>query len=492
MGFAWAQGVWDGSSLQPEIQSLIRSSALQTNDTYSWREPVFAEPGLFHSFLGWKSLTTSLADVFTAKQPRHGFLQYAYRDSAVDFSAEANFFTGFEQTLSTPGPYGFLYMGLKVNSQLNDRFKVKANWWNGTYYFDLDAAEDATLIDSYYNRDPNKIWLDNLNGSLSYNDKYFNLAVGRGKFQIGNSISSSIILSDRCNDYNFFAHEEKLGDVRFAFLHGFLAADSTVTVNGQPMYPRKYLALHQMTYEPYDWLVLYAGENVIYGNRDLDLGYLLPVLFWRVAKHNLNDTDNLMMYCGANLKPSDNLTLYANFTLDELTFRKIFSNWWGNKYALQAGASLKLPSPIRKAAAPSRLTVELTAIRPWTYAHYMNITMYSHDREPLGYAKGANLLNLTAELNLPLASNLTWGFLAAGTVQGSEGNDWALNYMDYFSSGLLTEEADWLQGDKEISWDLANTLSWQFLAHQSLILSHRSAWAEQTRHELLCGWQISF
>ena len=447
---------------------------------------------MFQSFLGWNSLTTSLADVFTAREPRHAFLQYAFRDSAVDFSAETNFFTGYEHTLSTPGGYGFLYMGLRVNSQLNEKFKVKANWWNGTYYFDLDAAEGASLIDSYYNRDPNKIWLDNLNGSLSYTDSHFNLALGRGRFQIGNSISSSVILSDRCNDYNFFAAEEKLGQVRFAFMHGFLAADSTLTVNGKPTLPRKYMALHQMTYTPFEWLELFAGENVIYGNRDLDLGYLLPALFWRVAKHNLNDTDNLLMYCGANVKPNPNLTLYANFALDELTFRKILSNWWGNKYALQTGVSWEIPGKNLCSQEQPRLSVELTAIRPWTYAHYMNQTMYSHDRHPLGYIKGANLLNLTAEFNLPLTTNMRWDIQASGTIQGSEGNDWALNYMDYFSSGLLTEEADWLEGEDDLSWELANTINWQFLAHQSLLLSHRSIWSDQSRHEILCGLQISF
>ncbi len=493
LGVCYAEPLWENSAFMPDVRSHFQPSLLSENDTYVDTEPYVPQDGLFQSFQSWKSFSGSLVEIFTARQAKHAFFQYAYRDSSIDYTAEANFYTGYEHRLDDPGSYGMTYMGMRMNSQLNERFKMRANWWSSATYFDLEAAQGSPLIDGFYNLGQYRLWLDNVSGSLSYNTKHFTAALGRGKFQIGNSISGSIILSDRVNDYDFILSEEKLGKVRFSSLHGFLMADSTSTAAGLRRYPEKYVALHQISYQPENWLELYFGENVIYGNRSIDLSYLLPTFFWRITKHNDFDNDNLLLYGGINVTPNPDLTIYLNGAVDELTVFKMFSNWWGNKYAIQTGASLQLPSLAKTPGLVPRVGLEFTAIRPWTYTHYVNHAMYSHDQHPLGYPKGANLLDLSSELNFPLSRRMTWNSQASLTWQGSVGNDWRLNYTDYYPAAVVnTAQADWLEGDVTFSCVWQNTLQVEVMGHHTLLLGHSSDFSGAPRHKLFGNWQIHF
>jgi hypothetical protein len=487
-----ADDLWDGSALKPDIASRLQFSLLQQNQTYIEKEPVVQDNTFFSPFMGLRSLGRSLADIATAKQRKRAFIQYAYRDSSMDFKCNANFYMGYDQCLYKQDTYSFLYMGLGVYTKINDNFRIQGDWWNGTFFFDLPTAEQSPLIDGFHRPMGSRIWLDNINGSVSYKNKYVKAALGRGKFQIGNTVSGSIILSDKVNDYDFIAAEGTIGKLKYSFMHGFILADTLITVGGLQRYPEKFVALHQLTYQPSEKLDVFAGEDVVYGNKGMDLSYFLPILFGRLTKHHEFDNDNLLIYCGANYRPNKRLSLYLNYAMDEITFSKIFTNWWGNKYAVQTGASLRFPSRSGDPLLDKRLTLELTAIRPWTYTHYQNHSMYSHDQHPLGYVKGSNLIDLTAELDLPVTQRLSFASQISGTVQGSEGNDWRLNYMDYFSSGLLTQEAQWLQGDKTYSAQILNTLRWNVLAHHSLLIGHRSLFGAEPVHQVLLGWQMNF
>lgn len=492
---ACAGMLWPDSAFQPAIRSQFSSSLLAANDVYNEREPLFAEAGLHHPFRSFASFRDGLKDALSGGKPRSALLQYAYGDSAVDFLGELNFVAGYEQRLDDPGAYGFLYKGVRFNSVINKRLKLRALWWSGGFFGDKDAAEQSPLIDGYRTRKGDKLRLDNLNADISYRNSWLTAALGRGRFQSGNSISGSLVLSDQVNDYGYFLAEGKVGAWQLSFLHGSLtAAKETPPVrNAEDLIPDKYVALHQITYRHRDWLTLFGGESVIYGNRGLDLNYLLPHTFWRVTEHNLGDRDNVLIFAGTSIKPTQNLTLYLNGALDELTYSKLFTNWWGNKYALQTGAALHLPAlSIYRDALP-RLVLEATAVRPWTYTHYTNHTMYSHDGRALGYPKGSNLVDISAELNLPLNSWLQWNSTLSHTWQGSVGNIWSLDYSDYFTSAEMdTAETRWLEGDVTRVFQLQNTLRLELLAHHSFLLGHSSTFGKADKHQLFGSWQFSF
>lgn len=484
-----AKPLWEDSAFKPKVRSFVSFSPLDYNDTYDVRTPLVNEQGLKHPFWNWNIFKSSLLEAFSPGERTTSLIQYAYRDSNLDYSAEANFFAGYDYRLDDPGRYGFLHKGLRVNSQVNDLVRFRATWWNGRFYGNMDASHGSPLIDGFNNQNQSRNLLDNINGEISYSGKHLTAALGRGKFQINNSISGSIVLSDRVNEYDYLLLEERFGSFRFSFLHGTLAAD---TLNLDNTLPAKYMALHQMSYFPHDRLELFIGETVIYGNR-LDLSYALPAYFWRIGKYSIPKQDNLLIYAGANIQAAENLTVYLNGALDELTYNKFYTDWWGNKYALQTGALMLLPSLALVPDQDPRCALEFTAIRPWTYTHYTNVTMYTHDREPLGYNKGSNLLDLSAELNLPLPACLRWDGRISLTWQGSEGNDWRLNYHDYFPAEIVnTAEAHWLEGDVSFHCRLENALRWDIMAHHSFLVGHGSDFGENSRHQFFGCWQTSF
>lgn len=478
----------DDSAFFPAVRSQFSNSLLDQAPLRGFVPPVAPADSLRHPFQNWSGFTTALGEAFSPGEKRRALLQYDYPTPGGVYRLETNFLAGYEHRLDDPGDYGFLYKGLRVNSSFGERFRARATWWNGRFYNHREAL-GSPLIDGFNNLNDEGKLLDNLNGELSYEDGQFTAALGRGRFQLVNSLSGSVVLSDRLNEYDFVLLEQKLGQLRFSFMHGTLQADSTKAGAVGEEYPVKYLAAHQISYRPAEKAELFIGETVIYGNQ-IDLGYLLPAYFWRIGKYSLRDRDNLMIYMGANYQASRDLTLYLNLALDELTYNKFYTNWWGNKYAVQTGAALNLPGLSAGGAAPPRCALEFTAIRPWTYTHYANVTMYSHDALPLGYPKGSNLLDLSAELNLPLPFKFHWDSRISLTWQGSVGNDWRLNYKDFFPVNTMEREAYWLEGDVSFGTVWENSLRADFLAHHSFLFTQRTDFRGQSR--LSGGWQFSF
>lgn len=472
-------------------QSLLADSPAQYEHEY----PDLPE-GLYHPFARWNTFTEALVDGFHTGKPKYSLIAYRHADSK--FKADFNILAGYEYTRQDDDSYGFLYKGWRITSQIGKRLHLDAHWYNGAFRGDLDAAETSPLIDGYYKRKAAHIQLDNMTGALGYHHPSYTLALGRGRFQMGNTISSSIILNDQVNDYAYLLAEGRAGRFSLSFLHGSLMADSTHNIYANPSlnsknYPDKYIALHQLNYTPNHWIDLFAGETVVYGNRAIDVNYLLPNSFWRAVEHNQGDRDNVLLFAGMNLRPNDNLLLYAQGALDEFSYSKILSNWWGNKYALQCGASLSAPELALSQSPAPRITLEATAVRPFTYTHYLNHSMYSHDGRPLGYSKGSNLLNLSLELNLAWREYLTWDANLSWCRQGSFGSDWRQNYHDVFPGSLIDDgTAEWFEGVRTDTINLCNTFRIPVMAHHRLILGHASEYRDTWKHNYFAGWQLIY
>ncbi len=183
-------------------------------------------------------------------------------------------------------------------------------------------------------------------------------------------------------------------------------------------------------------MATFLGEHIVYGNRNFDLNYLLPLSFYRVIEHNLADRDNALIFGGLNFHFSKH-TFYTNFILDEFKKSEILGNWWGNKYAVQFGASFSFANYIK------RFGVEITAVRPWLYTHYILENKFSHDGISLGFPDGSNLAQTAAEMEFSLRKNLSLVTHFSYTVQGSVGNSFSINYKT-----REKDTANWLEGSK--------------------------------------------
>ncbi|MFA7542827.1 MAG: hypothetical protein WCY84_00495 [Candidatus Cloacimonadaceae bacterium] len=480
-------GLIPGSAFVPEVRSVYESSLLSANPEYEAEPDTPLPEGLGHPFRNYQIFKEHFCEALSFGDIERHLV--SYQDSPSRFKAVVNVLAGYEYKAQSDTDYGFWYKGWNFYARQGERLKLKSRWYNGAYFGDLDAAETDELIDGYFKRSLSRIQLDNLSGSLSYGSDAYTLALGRGRFQIAPSISGSIILNDRVNDYGYILAEGKVGDFSLSFLHGSLMADSTYKAFDNPIlndrhYPDKYIAVHLLNYRPSQIWELYAGESVVYGNRSIDINYLLPNSFWRAVEHNQWDRDNVLIFTGFMHRPKPGFRFYGQLAIDEFSYGKIFTNWWGNKYALQGGWNYE--HTLGSAG------LEITAIRPYTYGHFMAHTTYSHDGRLLGYPEGANLLNISFENQLKAGSYIDWVLKAGYSYQGSEGADWHINYHDVFAGQISSAEVKWFAGDKNHIYSLANALKIPIFAHHQLLIGQQSKYQDEWDHRFFGAWQFWF
>ena len=392
------------------------------------------------------------------QKPTKSFSLYSEKiplKSRIDFSI----ISGFDFVSSKNKNYTFLYYGGHLSGYLMKRLYFYGNWWAGHFAGNTELAKTSPIMDGWTQTTENGeiIYLDNVSGKLSYRGKgdFWSVSVGRGKYEIGNNIGGSIILNDDCNDYGYLSNKFDFKNFSVSFLHANLIPDSTSEFSDKK-YGDKYLVVHKISWKPNRVWELFFGEEVVYANRSIDMSYLLPQVFFRAVEHNLRDRDNVLIFSGANWRIFPNDLFYLNFIFDELSKSKIFTDWWGNKYAVQLGNSLKIRQN-------SKFTLEFTAIRPWIYTHYIMENKFSHDGIGLGFPAGSNLLQFASELNLQIRKNLSFDIHGSYTKQGSVGNNFLINY-----NSRPSDSAKWLEGDISNVYRAKAIITWKPLAHHKI------------------------
>jgi hypothetical protein len=378
---------------------------------------------------------------------------------------------------------------------------LAGKWWKGHPTKNNDYAKSNHLINSFLQKDDTMIFLDKIKGEIKYEfPKFGYIALTRGKLDIGSNIGGSIILNDqKTNDYAYFNYHYKFGDFSLDFAHASLIADSiNVSPDGAGYFdkgdaPDKYLALHRFGWRPNQNLFMFVGEEIYYGSRSADYNYFLPVGFWRITEHNQDDRDNVLIYSGLEYSPLKNLHFYTNVIFDELTKSKLFTSWWGNKYAIQTGLMQDnlYTSPLFSL---KNIGAEFTAVRPWIYTHKFIYNYVSNDEEPLGFADGTNLLKYCLETRLTfLDDKVDWTINASYMRQGGIGNNYALNYH-YEIEDSDNTSASWLEGIITDTYKLKQELDFDFLYSHRVKLSYELSKIRNgsTKSELAVSYQTRF
>ena len=483
------------SAFAPDIQQGLKPSLLSYPQRAKEDSISIYNNGLYLPFVSRSSVGDAVLDICRLGNTNYSILSYQSPDYKL--RGELNFIGGLEP-VKKDDSYSFLYRGWQLKSQYGKHIEMNTKWWNGIFLGNQNAARNSWLVDGYCNTTDEKLNIDNLSGDISYNAKNLTLALGRGKFPVGNSISGSIILNDGVNDYGYILAEGRAGIFSISFLHTSLMADSTYNIYNDHFYnnknyPDKYLALHQFGFHPCSNLHLFLGEEIIYGNRSPEISYFLPNAFWRAIEHNLWDRDNVMIYAGGSYRPVQPLFLYAQVLIDEFSSSKLFSDWWGNKYALQGGMRWNVPFALPESPSAD-LTTELTAVRPFTYTHYLNHTMFSTDGRPLGYPKGSNLVDVSCLLRLPYKDILFWQGGVSYCKQGSFGSDWSRNYHIDFPTAEAMDNgtATWFQGTKTETITLKSNILIDIFAHHRFLLGWETSHIDNWQKTFYSAWQFIY
>ena len=175
----------------------------------------------------------------------------------------------------------------------------------------------------------------------------------------------------------------------------FMELNSSSSVGGDKLLPKKYAAMHHIDFGVTKWLNIGAFEAVIFGRKDhFEFGYLNPVIFYRSIEQQNGSFDNSLLGLDAKANVAKHFQFYGQFVLDEFLLSEIKKNrgWWANKLGFQAGAKYIDAFNIKNLD----LQIEHNRVRPFTYSHRDSVANYAHYNQPLAHPLGANFKELIA------------------------------------------------------------------------------------------------
>ena len=229
---------------------------------------------------------------------------------------------------------------------------------------------------------------------------FLTLTVEKDHNQWGTGENGTIILSDKAPSYPQIKIHAKLGkDIDFTYLHGWLYSgliDSARSYYpaGLPkteyyyrrIYIQKYIAAHMIEMTPWKGIDLSLGESEIYGGRNPELLYLIPIMFFKGAEHYMGDEDNAQLFLNADLNVIKNYNFYLSLFVDEISVANFYkTDKQHNQLAFTVGTKAYdtfIPN--------SEFIIEYTRLNPWVYNHkYPDATFQSHSVD-LGHWLGQN------------------------------------------------------------------------------------------------------
>lgn len=180
--------------------------------------------------------------------------------------------------------------------------------------------------------------------------------------------------------------QARMGRLQYTWFHGSLKSASDSSQGGQIDFLQKYLVGQRIDLALKHGLNLAYSATTVYGNRDPDFVYLIPVTPLFFAQHFNGDRDNTTMGFDATWFPGRAWKIYAELFLDDLLSpTDLDGSYWGNKYAFTAGTTV-YPSWFGRMW---ELGADYTRIEPWVYTHrFGEVTRYRHFGTILGSSLG--------------------------------------------------------------------------------------------------------
>ena len=320
--------------------------------------------------------------------------------------------------------------------------------WGFQFYYN-DVTESGTGFDSTRKFSPNSGIIrkdksvhtsqnfSQLRGSISYSWKSGSLSFGQDQLLWGMGEYGKIVLSDKPPAYPFIRLDFKLFPwLSFNYAHTWLnsalidsnrtyGTGNTVYGGERQFYIKKFLATHSLQIKINKGLDFAVGESIVYSDR-LDVGYLFPIMFFKVYDNIINNSNILTGSNGQvffQLNSRNQLPkthLYSTLFIDEIRVSTIFDK---NKSRNQLGFTLG--GSVTDVFIPYlTIGLEYTRMNPFTYQNLIPAQNYTSYDYSLGDWMGNNFDRLTYSLKytpIPrLKCRLTYQLIrkgGAGTVE---------------------------------------------------------------------------
>ncbi len=285
---------------------------------------------------------------------------------------------------------GFALRGL-IGQHLGFSSFVTDNQERGPTYFQerVTASGYPAVPGAGYYKDFKTTAFDyfDARGSIVFDAwKYLNFQFGYDKNFIGNGYRS-LMLSDYSAPYLFLKINTRIWKINY--LVNFMELINQ-HLPGDYQYPKKYAAIHHLSFNATKWLNLGLYDNVVFSRADhFDFSYLNPIIFLVAAQQQNGSPDKVTVGLDFKANIGHVTQFYGQFVINEFVLHEVLhysDGWWGNKHGLQLGVKYINAFGIKN----FDLQFEGNVVRPYTYSHDDSVSNYSHYNQPLAHPLGAN------------------------------------------------------------------------------------------------------
>ncbi|SJZ73827.1 capsule assembly Wzi family protein [Sediminibacterium ginsengisoli] len=304
----------------------------------------------------------------------------------------------------------------------------------GTGLDTLRANSPVTGISGRIAENKKSVNFSELRGGISYSWKNGSVSFGQDYLLWGYGENGRMVLSDKAPTYPYIRLDYRpLPWLKFNYTHAWLKSNILDSARSYPtgstpyggmreFYISKFMASHSLQVTPVKGLDITFGESMVYSDR-LDIGYLIPVLFFKaydnlVNNDNINAGSNGQLFAQVSSRNHiRNTHLYTTLFIDEIRIATIFdSKKSRNQVGINIGGSVTdLLVPYLTIGA------EYTRINPFVYRNLIPAQNYTHSGYVLGDWMGNNADRLLFTLKYTPVARLKCALQYQYTRKGGAG-----------------------------------------------------------------------
>ncbi|MCB0294241.1 MAG: hypothetical protein KDG51_03155, partial [Calditrichaeota bacterium] len=206
---------------------------------------------------------------------------------------------------------------------------------------DVDKAfTPVTGVDAFYFPESNAIEYSEVHTTLAYDWSWGSVTLGKDFLTWGHERNGQLVLSRKAPSFPFVRLDVRPTDwLRFNYFHGWLVSNVADSAEVYPTllerqnsfkFREKYLASHTLTATPLRGLDIALGESMVYSDR-LEIAYLMPLMFFRLADHYLSRRKNAagsnaqLFFALSSRNHIKNTHLYTTLFIDDLSVANVFN-----------------------------------------------------------------------------------------------------------------------------------------------------------------------
>lgn len=280
-------------------------------------------------------------------------------------------------------------------------------------------------------------------GGIKVSNSWGSLGFVKDNVVWGDNYHGANILSGRAPSYPMITlHLQPAKWFEMNYLHAWLVSNQVDSSyyyleNDTRVWYRpanKFMAANMFTFTPVRNLKISVGNSIIYAEKTIQGGYLIPIAFYKSIDHTLTkglgtENQNSQMFLNVSSRNLKHTHLYGSVFIDEFDFSRLKpSNKEANPISVKGGAFLS-NFPLKNLSA----VVEFTRSNILNYKHSIPVLTYASNGYNLGHYLGDNAQEIYAALQYKPLRGLDFKVFYMNAQHGNE-----YNYIRRGTSNGLT------------------------------------------------------